>query len=145
MADSHPMEAPSLEAKAEALRAALQGLVDFTETHLPEDEGAKLALQHRLSIARQALDKGAHICPWCPVEVRDLSATAHNVVVNRGNSREGKKLVALQEAVNRSRRDIDRHFAERDGKDYVPCLDGCEIRPGGLFHERGCPNDWRTE
>ena len=93
--------------------------------------------------ARAALER--HSCWLCPAEARDLLANAHNAVVNYGSARERKKMVDLVRAVNRYDRDCDAHFrATNDVHAEQPrCarLEGCEIRPGGTFHNPECPAD----
>lgn len=75
--------------------------------------------------ARAHSERDAHLCPWCPDEVRDLFAVAHNVVVNRGNERFAKKLGDLERAVNRYRPALERHFADLRGEEHIPCLPDC--------------------
>lgn len=84
----------------------------------------------------------AHWCAWCPVEVRDLAAVAHNAVVNYGNESERKKMRALLQAINDYEPIRDAHFRaidEWDAKQPI-CdrLPGCRIRPGGHFHDPEC-------
>lgn len=53
----------------------------------------------------------AHSCMWCPVEVRDMSACAHNAVVNYGTGRGPQKMADLKAALERYQAAIDTHFA----------------------------------
>lgn len=52
-------------------------------------------------------------CPFCPVEVRNLSATAHNAIVAwKANDwqRLQQKLEALERALQQTQPLLDRHF-----------------------------------
>lgn len=90
-----------------------------------------------------ALDKlEAHWCAWCPLEVRDLAAVAHNAAVNSGNERARKKMGDLFRALNAYEPIRDAHFRainEWDAKQPL-CdrLPGCGIKPGGHFHDPEC-------
>jgi len=60
----------------------------------------------------------AHSCIACPVEVRGLYATAANMVIavqmvlsgDCGPERAGRKLLELQEAVEKMRPIVEEHF-----------------------------------
>lgn len=73
-------------------------------------------------------------------------ACAYNAAVNYSSGRAHKKMVHLIEAIN--------HYERVEGKvklsqliecgvieGFTPCPAECEMRPGGLFHARGCEND----
>lgn len=51
-----------------------------------------------------------HSCMWCPVEVRDLAACAHNAVVNSGTGRGPRKMADLRDALARYQDAMNAHF-----------------------------------
>lgn len=55
-------------------------------------------------------NRPSHSCAWCPDEVRDLAACAHNAVVNYGTERGPKKMADLKDAVARYEPAMDAHF-----------------------------------
>jgi hypothetical protein len=90
----------------------------------------------------------------------NVSACAYNAAVNSDTPRGVRKMHDLIHAINRCQR-IEGYFLLRRLVDkgiitsFTPCpepshpgaqlygadLDGCEMRPGGLFHVVGCEND----
>lgn len=61
-----------------------------------------------------------HDCVWCPVEVRDLFACAHNAAIAVAAAREGagewprayRKVTELIECLEKCQPDLDAHFAQ---------------------------------
>ena len=74
-------------------------------------------------------------------------ACAYNAAVNYGSERGPKKMGDLIRAINLCERTEGRAKLQWlvdkgvvDG--FSPCPPACEMRPGGLFHEPGCENDF---
>lgn len=77
---------------------------------------------------------------------RNVWACAYNAAVNYGTERGHRKMGDLIRALNASMRAQGKRQMEellRLGviESYTACPDGCEMRPGGLFHVEGCEND----
>lgn len=76
----------------------------------------------------------------------DFMACAYNAAVNYGSERGVRKMGNMIAALNRYERaegkaKLDRLRERGIIDNYTPCPDGCEVRPGGLFHVDGCEND----
>jgi hypothetical protein len=130
----HPV---TYEERAEII-LAVKAMIDV----LPEGDDMRGQARERLVSSLTKLE--AHWCAWCPVEVRDLTAVAHNAVVNHGTERGRRKMGDLARTVTHYRKPLDEHFrdsrttqARRDDCTH----DGCEIRPGGTFHHGSCPKN----
>lgn len=74
-------------------------------------------------------------------------ACAYNAAVNYGSERGPRKMGDLIRAINQCLRVEGRAKLQWlvdqgviDG--FKPCPPDCEMRPGGLFHESGCENDF---
>ncbi len=118
------------------VKAAVDAMIEV----LPEGDDERGQARVALVSAREKLDR--HWCAWCPVDVRDLAANAHNAFVNHGSGRAQKKMADLGHAINHYQRDIDAHFAAVFPDSLAPrCahLVGCETRPGGTWHDTACP------
>lgn len=77
----------------------------------------------------------------------NLMACAYNAAVNYGRERAAKKMGDLIRAINYCERvegfvKLTRLVEQGLIEDFTPCPDGCEMRPGGLFHAAGCENDF---
>ena len=75
-----------------------------------------------------------------------LYSCTYNAVVNYGSNRERKKMVHLIKAINMYEREKGKRKMKaliKLGviKTYTPCHLECCVRPGGLFHVKGCEND----
>lgn len=108
---------------------------------------AWLAWQARAALPVQAQPVASNACPACPLEVRDLFAVAHNVVVDMPGIADGD----LKRAVKNMQPLIDRHFANRDHshppalaatQPAVAAAEGeCGTCNGGYgLHSAGCPD-----
>lgn len=81
----------------------------------------------------------------------DLYANAYNAAVNHGSDRAAKKMRHLVESINRYERIEGRarlQFLVDQGviDGFNPCHPtDCHMRPGGLFHAKGCENDPNSE
>lgn len=77
----------------------------------------------------------------------NFMACAYNAAVNHGTDRGVRKMRDLVRAIN--------YYERCEGRvklgllaaagiiaGYTPCPQECEFRPGGLFHARGCENDF---
>lgn len=128
----HPLTAEELA----EVKIAVRALIDV----LPPGDDERGKARALLMSASEKLDR--HWCAWCPSEIRDLSAVAYNAVVNQGSGRFLRKMGDLQRAVNRYRPPVEEHFrAINEFEARQPrCsqLEGCEIRPGGAFHNAEC-------
>lgn len=80
-----------------------------------------------------------------------LYACAYNAAVNYGSDRAHKKMHHLVEAINNYERIEGRaklQFLVDQGviDSFKPCHPTeCHMRPGGLFHAKGCENDGNSE
>lgn len=77
----------------------------------------------------------------------NLMACAYNAAVNYGSGRAAKKMADLVRAINDWQRiegvvKLDYLVSKGVIESYTACPDGCEMRPGGLFHAEGCENDF---
>lgn len=78
--------------------------------------------------------------------LRNVFACAYNAAVNYGSERQGKKMRGLIEALNvllrvEGRVKLERLVEAGVIESFDPCPDECEMRPGGLFHAKGCTNE----
>lgn len=76
----------------------------------------------------------------------DLFACAYNAAVNYGSERAHKKMLNLINCLNRVMRENGREKLQKlvaAGviESFTPCPPECCMRPGGLFHAKGCEND----
>jgi hypothetical protein len=76
----------------------------------------------------------------------NLFACTYNAAVNYGSSRAHKKMMRLIEALNlyeRAKGKEKLKILVKKGiiETYKSCPDECCIKPGGLFHAKGCEND----
>jgi hypothetical protein len=76
----------------------------------------------------------------------NFMACAYNAAVNYGSGRAAKKMGDLVRAINYYQRTVGvvkLDFLVSKGviESYTECPDGCEMRPGGLFHVQDCEND----
>lgn len=55
-------------------------------------------------------NRPTHECMWCPLEIRDLWALAHNAAVNYGGPREQKTMAGLKDAIAHYQTAVDAHF-----------------------------------
>lgn len=80
----------------------------------------------------------------------DVHACAYNAAVNHGSGRANKKMWDLVRAINeyerlRNKAKLDELVKRGIIDSYEECPVGCCVRPGGLFHVEGCPNDFNSE
>lgn len=114
--------------------------------------GVAYSLQPAIDLAREVAHHSTtvtHCCAWCPLEVRDRAACAHNAVVNYGTERERKKMADLKDAVTRYRPAMDAHFAALKDEDPAALraeverltreLDECKRRAVAGDYERPAP------
>lgn len=76
----------------------------------------------------------------------NLRACAYNAFVSSGMARGAKKMRHLGEAINwyeraKGRVKLDALIDAGVIESYKPCPAECIVRPGGLFHAKGCEND----
>lgn len=76
----------------------------------------------------------------------NLMGCAYNAAVNYGNGRGPRKMGDLIRAINLCLRvegfvKLTRLVEDGLIDGFTPCPDECEMRPGGLFHSKGCEND----
>lgn len=76
----------------------------------------------------------------------DLLACAYNAAVNYGSGRAHKTMIDLLDAINRYERRKGRGKLEalvEAGviESFMPCPPECVVKPGGLFHAKGCENE----
>lgn len=77
-------------------------------------------------------------------------ACAYNAAVNSGTSRGIRKMGDLVHAINSYERVAGRaklQFLVDQGviESFTACPVECHMRPGGLFHAKGCENDFNSE
>lgn len=77
-------------------------------------------------------------------------ACAYNAAVNYGSERAMKKMRHLIEAINAYHRVegvAKLNWLKEQGiiDSWSPCPVECEMRPGGLFHAKGCENDFNSD
>ena len=80
----------------------------------------------------------------------NLMACAYNAAVNHGSERGVRKMADLVGAINhfertRGRRKMERLVELGIITEWKPCSPECCVRPGGLFHAKGCENDMNHE
>lgn len=116
---------------------AVKAMIDV----LPEGNDRRGEARARLVSALDRLER--HWCPWCPMEIRGLYAEAYNVVVNQGSERLRKKLASLTAYIPHATRQVEEHFRETNKwqakQPICMWLPGCQVRPGGRFHDPDCP------
>lgn len=81
-------------------------------------------LTNELSRPPVTVGDGGHSCQWCPVDVRNLSAVAHNVIVwwdkrVENPERLVRKIEQLRETLARYQPQIDQHFAAVGPYDFA--------------------------
>lgn len=111
MRDTEKWLSDALTRGAALLRAELRTMLDNADK---EEMIARRSAENRPATGPE------HQCAACPVEVRDLMASAHNAVVQFDSwartggdfARTARKMRELAEAVERVQSIVDQHFKE---------------------------------